>query len=109
MKTVGRIMYFGLASVMLFSFSTSAAFAAKKKVPNFVKFCKKECPDATDTNSAHECIEKLEHADNNEAFKKSKCYVKHEKWEAATGKEEAEEHEKKESMEKSESKSIEQK
>jgi hypothetical protein len=77
-------MIFVLASV-----TTSSSALAAKKLPNLVKSCKKECPSAKTSSEAMACAEQLEQGADNAKFKKSKCYKDHEKYEAATGHEEA--------------------
>ena len=67
------------------SFASAPTFAAKdkaNKLPDLVKICKKECPDAKNSNEAHECAEdRAKDAKTGEEFKKSKCWIENEKYE----------------------------
>lgn len=69
---------FVLSSLALLS--TSAHAKEKAKLPDLVKTCKKDCPDAKNNNEAHECAEDKAKADG-EKFKKSKCWIENEKYE----------------------------
>lgn len=67
---------------------TSEVLAAEKtkaKLPDLVKICKKECPDAKSNNEAHECAEDKAKDTDGEAFKKGKCWLENEKYEKMIG------------------------
>lgn len=75
-----RFLVVGAASTMLLCFPVVAKDAAKK-LPDLVKICKKECPEAKNNNEAHECAEDRAKDAKGEEFKKSKCWIENEKYE----------------------------
>ena len=67
---------------------TTAVLAAEKTkatMPDLVKICKKESPDAKNNNEAHECAEDKAKDTDGETFKKSKCWIENEKYEKMIG------------------------
>ena len=100
MKT---LTYLALVLFLGVGMNGNSAFAAKgknvkKTVSEMKRTCKKEYPKELKGKSFQELadwVEKEEKGPNAEAFKKSKCYMAHEKWESASGKSnEGAEHEK---------------
>jgi hypothetical protein len=96
-------MVLGLTVFACATLLTGPAFAKKGEAPDLMKLCKKECPDASDMKAVMECVEKKEYAEGPDAakFKKTKCFITHEKFEdkykemAGMKHEESEESEKK--------------
>lgn len=73
-----------ISTLAALAFVCTPGFAAKDKakLPDLVKSCKKECPDAKNSNEAHECAEdRAKDAKVGGEFKKSKCWIENEKYE----------------------------
>jgi hypothetical protein len=81
-----------LATIAL-AFTSSAAFAKDKKLPDLTKACAKECPNAASNDEVFKCVEEMENKSGEKAFSKKhkSCYKAHEKYEKMTGKEAPEE------------------
>lgn len=69
-------------------FPGTPAFSKDKaaaKLPDLVKICKKDCPEAKTNNDAHECAEDKAKGAEGKQFKKSKCWTENERYEKLLG------------------------
>lgn len=81
--------------VLMVSLSVAAAFSSadakgkkKNKMPDLVKSCKKQCPEAKDVTAILECVAVKEKALDAKKFKKTKCYKDYGKYEKMAPKKE---------------------
>jgi hypothetical protein len=95
----GDHMYKSMLVMSLVCLGTIAAHgegkATAKPEAAMMSACAKEYPTQVKgkkTNDVAQWVETEERGANAETFKKSKCYIEHEKWEVSAGKTEENEH-----------------